>query len=221
MAILRIPRVLLPTGVDAVLRVLTEARRLGFLGPGPIEEHVGHTTGFVEAVAPPSGSVLDLGSGAGVPGLILAVLHWTEAHWVLLDANRRRAEFVRRAVDRLGLGDRVRVLQERAENAGRETSLRYRFDLVVARAFGPPAVTAECASPFLHPGGRLLVSEPPSATEGRWPASGLTTLGLRSERRIESRSGNGTSSVQLLNQIERCPDRFARRVGVPGKRPLW
>ncbi len=146
-------------------------------------------------------------------------MHWTDTNWVLLDANLRRSEFVGAAADRLGLGDRVRVLHERAENAGREASLRYRFDLVVARGFGPPAVTAECASPFLRPGGRILVSEPPTSTEGRWSASGLTTLGLRSERRTET--GSGAASFQLLEQIEPCPDRFARRVGIPRKRPLW
>lgn len=218
-----VPRFLLSTGSDTLLRLLAEARRLGFLGPGPIQEHVGHTTGFVGAVASPSGSVLDLGSGGGVPGLVLAALYWTDAVWVLLDANRRRTEFVSTAIDRLGLGDRVRVVQARAEDAGRAQSMRHRFDLVVARAFGPPAVTAECASPFLCPGGRLLVSEPPCPTEGRWPPSGLSMLGLRSERRIQSRSQGsiGSASVQVLDQITPCPDRFARRVGIPSKRPLW
>ena len=56
--------------------------------------------------------------------------------------------------------------------------MRESFDVVVARSFGRPAMTAECAAPFLLRGGHLVVSEPPGAVEGRWSAEGLAGLGL-------------------------------------------
>jgi len=71
------------------------------------------------------------------------------------------------------LGERVRVIRSRAEVAGHDPALRFQFDLVTARGFGPPAVTAECAAGFLRVDGRLVVSEPPEDRVSRWPSDGL------------------------------------------------
>ena len=115
---------------------------------------------FGDAVPPP-GLALDLGSGGGVPGLALA-RWWPASRWVLLDARERRAVFLAgcgRVSWRSVTG--CRSLHAAAEDAGRDDRHRGRFDLVVARSFGPPAVVAECGAPFLREGGRLVVSEPP------------------------------------------------------------
>ena len=151
-----------------------------------------------------------------MPGLPLA-LRWKATTWVLLDGMERRARALDAAVGALGLDGRVAVHHDRAEAAGRDTTLRGAFDLVVARAFGPPAVTAECGVPFLRVGGRLAVSEPPGDDPGRWPADGLALLGSVPEapRRV------GQAAVQVLIQTDSCPDRYPRRVGVPAKRPLF
>jgi 16S rRNA (guanine527-N7)-methyltransferase len=158
------------TADSALAAVLVEARDLGFLGPGSIERHIEHARGFATAVAEAGvtgdpGEVLDLGSGGGLPGLVLAAL-WPTSHLTLLDAGTRRAEFLRRAVDACGLEGRVRVLHCRAEEAGRVPAERGAYDVVVARSFGPPAVTAECAAPFLAVGGLLVTSEPPAPDAG-------------------------------------------------------
>jgi 16S rRNA (guanine527-N7)-methyltransferase len=194
--------------------VLRRAQRLGFLGPGAVEAHIEHAGVFREVDTAPD-RALDLGSGGGVPGLILALGSPATA-WTLLDAGERRARFLEEAVAELGLAERVTVLRERAERAGHGDDLRARFDLVVARAFGPPAVTAECGSPFLRPDGRLVVSEPPESGN-RWDASGLDLLGLALGPRLTTDGG----SAQVLEQRRPCPDRFARRPGIPAKRPLW
>ena len=160
----------------------------------------------------------DLGSGGGLPGLVVA--HALEGATVaLIDSSARRTAFLRRAVARLGLGDRVRVVEDRAEVCGRDEALRGSFDGVMARSFGRPAVVAECAAPLLKSGGWLLVSEPPSGRppEGsRWPAEPLRQLGLVPDE--PTREG---FEYQVLRQREPCPDRFPRRVGVPAKRPLF
>ena len=127
------------TTVDAILE---RSRRLGFLGPGSVRVHVEHAHGFTRGVDAPPARLLDLGSGGGVPGLVLAV-QWTETVTVLLDASERRCAFLTEAVVSLGCGDRVTVVRSRAEQAGRRDDLRGHFDVVVARGFGPPAVTAE------------------------------------------------------------------------------
>lgn len=135
---------------------------------------------------------------------------------MLLDSQVRRTDFLHRAIDRLDLADRVTVIRARAEEAGRSPALRGGFDLVVARSFGPPPVTAECAAPFLRVGGRLVVSEPPTREPSRWPADGLAPLGLR-----VATWSPGPGAWVALTQMTPCPDRFPRRTGVPAKRPLY
>jgi 16S rRNA (guanine527-N7)-methyltransferase len=138
-----------------------------------------------------------------------------ESCWALVEAGTTRAQFLREAVETLGLTDRVRVIADRAELAGRG-ELRGQCELVVARSFGAPAVTAECGAPFLRPGGRLIVAEPPGGKPDRWDADGLAVLGLTVSDRLTHRT-----AYQTLVQSRPCPDRFPRRVGIPAKRPLF
>ena len=146
-----------------------------------------------------------------MPGLALAVA-WPASRWVLLDANARRTAFLEVAIGELELSDRVSTVCDRAEVAARASAWRGEFDLVVARSFGSPAVTAECAVGFLRPRGLLVVSEPPMEID-RWPQLPLTELGLVDQGRI--------GGVRVLSLTSAVPDRFPRRVGIPTKRPLW
>lgn len=182
------------------------------------------TTLFGPDWEPPS--FLDLGSGGGLPGLVLAH-HWTTARAVLLDAAGRRTDELRRAVGELGWTGRVQVVRARAESAGRDAALRGTQSLVVSRSFGPPATTAECGAPFLALDGLLVVAEPPLAPgdkpEGRlvghgdrWPIDRIGELGLEAVAFVQAPFG-----YQVLRQVEACPDRFPRRDGVPAKRPLF
>lgn len=199
----------------ALLEVLERSRSLGFLGPGPVDPHVEHARAYLPDV-PDSGTVMDLGSGGGVPGLVLAADR-PGTRFVLLDAMEKRCRFLDWAVEELGLQN-VRVLCGRAEELAHSPELRGSFDLVVARSFAAPPVLAECAAGFLRVGGRLIVSEPPLVAHGeRWPAEPLAQLGLRPERT----SSTDAATLQLLEQTEVCPDWFPRRVGVPAKRPLF
>ena len=208
----------LPGDHAELLAILEEARHLGYLGPGPVEDHVRHGYGFVAAAGSyQRGLVIDLGSGAGVPGLMLA-LAWPEGTIVLVDASERRTQFLTSAVRRLDLGPpRVSVVRGRAEAVGRQVQWRQSADLVVARGFGRPALIAECAAPLLREGGRLIVSEPPEEREGRWPEAGLEQLGLRRTARVRHHG----CWYQTLGQTEPSPQRFPRRPGIPGKRPLF
>ncbi len=239
--------------------VLAEARRRGYLGDSAIDRQVAHAAGFAEVctamrsgAAPgpadrPGELLIDLGSGGGIPGLVLATV--ADAGFlrtVLLEGSTRRAGWLCEAVELLELRARVEVLALRAELAGRSTAWRATAEVVVARSFGPPAVTAELAAPLLAPGGSLVVSEPPDredsptaadgATKGtvlgiaadrqpglravtvrRWPGEGVAELGF--DPPIEWVAG-GFRYVQLLLRGE-CPVRYPRRTGIPSKRPLF
>ncbi len=146
---------------------------------------------------------------------MLALL-WQRSRWTLIDARARRAAFLREAVGELELTDRVEVLGQRAEDAGRNPQRRGEADLVVARSFGPPAVTAECAAPFLRAGGFLVVAEPPGGAPERWPAGPLALLGL-----VPDKNRNAPVALQRLRQAQPCPTQYPRRPGIPAKRPLY
>lgn len=138
-----------------------------------------------------------------------------ELELTLLEARQRACRFLREALEALGRPD-VTVVEARAEEAARRADLRETFDAVVARSFGPPAVTAECAVGFLRPPGRLVVSEPPGEEPSRWPAEGLEQLGFGAL----SRGSEPGGSFAVLEKA-RNDDRWPRRVGIPAKRPLW
>ncbi len=184
------------------------------MGPGPIDPHIERALNIGEALQVAPDTALDLGSGGGLPGLPLA-LAWTQTKWILLEGGNKRAAFLEEAASTLGLQGRVDVVALRAEVAGRGP-LRGSVDCVVARSFGPPAVTAECAAPFLRVGGNLIVAEPPGGASDRWPDAALSGLGMR-----PGRTESGPTSYQVIEQSALCPDRYPRRTGVPSKRPLF
>jgi 16S rRNA (guanine527-N7)-methyltransferase len=198
---------------EQVGAVLDAARRWGFLGPGPIAEHITHSLAFLTMLRDPTATHLDLGSGGGVPGLVLAAA-LQGSRWILLDAQQRRAAFLLEAVARLGVGERVEVRCDRAEVAGR-SALRGTLDVVVARGFSGPAATAECAAPFLTVGGTLVIAEPPGAPE-RWSPTALAELGMELDEVQRE-------PVALRRFVQRtpCPERFPRRNGFPRNRPLF
>lgn len=160
---------------DGLHSVLERARAVGFLGPGPLSVHVEHAAAYTACLPEATQTVVDIGSGGGVPGLPIA-LSRPELRVTLLDAAQRRTAFLLWASTELGLDGRVVTVTGRAEVVGHDETHRRAFDAVVSRGFGPPAFTLECAAGLVRTGGRILVSEPP---DGRsWPSESIRELGL-------------------------------------------
>jgi 16S rRNA (guanine527-N7)-methyltransferase len=212
---------------EPLVETFARARELGFLGPGPVENQIMHSLDLLGASeevlgSTLTGALLDLGSGGGIPGLVFASER-LGLGGALLDAHARRCSFLADAVHRLGFDARFRVRCGRAELLARERELRGTFDFVVARGFGGPAVTAECAAGFLRLGGHLIVSEPPPPktfggweSAARWDEPGLERLGYAPPG--FGRVGDATAAVMtlVLPSAE-----WPRRSGVPAKRPVW
>lgn len=200
---------------EALRGVLGVAQERGLVGPGSVEVHIEHALRWADLL-PAADAFLDLGSGGGVPGLVVALVR-PSVRATLLDARRRSAVWLAAGVERLDLGHRVQVVCERAEVAAREPVLRERFPLVLARGFGPPATTAECGSGFVRVGGTLSASEPPEERADRWPEPGLAELGLGPAARVSS----GEACFVMIPKTSRLDDRWPRREGRPHRRPLW
>ncbi|MFT5202560.1 MAG: 16S rRNA (guanine527-N7)-methyltransferase [Candidatus Aldehydirespiratoraceae bacterium] len=154
------------------------ARRAGVLGSATTEELREHAAGFIPAACGVLDSVvgIDLGSGAGIPGLLLAVA-LPHSRWTLVDGSERRCEFALSAVRALSLQNRVEVRHGRAEELAHDASFRASYSLVVARLFGPPSELAEIGIPFVTDGGTLAVSVT-AETTAVWRA-GLARLPVR------------------------------------------
>ena len=171
----------------------------------PIADQIDHALGFVAIVEEQAGgapqSVLDLGTGGGMPGLVLASC-WPDTRVVLMDANQRRTAFLQEVVEAWPAGAVVRWCGAGLRSwgdRGAAGSLRCR-DLPFVRS---PAATAECGSSFLTVGGAMVVSEPPDADlRERWPATGLDQLGL--------------APVATLRPVQRFGYQALTKVELPG-----
>ena len=205
-----------------IVAALQRSAGRGFLGSMPVDEQIDHALGFVAVtetvLRQPPASAVDIGTGGGVPGLVLHSC-WPTCRLVLMDGNQRRTDFLSEEVAGWDHASMIEVVRGRAEELGRDDRYRRRFQLVTARSFGKPSITAECGSPLLDLNGVMVVSEPPEEdVEGRWPSVGLAELGMT--RRSRSRF-DGRFSYQVLYKADETPERYPRRVGIPSKRPLF
>ena len=170
---------------------------------------------------PSAQRLMDVGSGAGFPGLVLKLV-MPELRVVLLEATRKKATFLRWMADELGFGD-VEVQAERAEEAGRVPELRDGFDVVTARALGPLPVVLELALPFCRVGGTLIAPRGAAAAEEAERGGPVATeLGGRIVR-IEQPAVEAVrerTALVVVEKVRATPARFPRRTGVPAKRPL-
>ena len=147
---------------------------MGTLGDRPIPEVIEHARQFVTALEGVTGKVIDIGTGAGVPGLVIAV-DLPHLEVVLADRRATRMDALRLGVAALGLGERVSVVTADVDDLARDPAYAGTFDAVVCRGFGPPESTAPLARGLLKNGGRLIVSEPPSPDPSRWSEDLLKT----------------------------------------------
>lgn len=167
----------------ALLETLRSAQRFGFFGERAIEEAVEHSMDFVRGIADLAAParVLDLGSGGGLPGLLIADAR-PDLDVLLLDRRQKRTDFLERAVHSLRQ-ERTSVMCADVTELIRtvQSGSIVGFDVVVARGFGPPEFTLRSAAAVLSGDARILISEPPRGD--RWPPDLLAELGLCSQRR--------------------------------------
>ena len=169
---------------------------------------------------PRAETAVDVGSGAGFPGLPLAIM-LPEVRFTLVDALGKRVEFLRSVIDALGLN--AEAVHLRAEDAARRPELRERFDLAVARAVAPMNVLCEYLLPFVKVGGRMLALKGPGLEAELDEAHTAIELLGGGEMRDVPLSIPGRDWDHRAAWIEKAaptPDRYPRRAGLPEKKPL-
>jgi 16S rRNA (guanine527-N7)-methyltransferase len=166
--------------------------------------------------------VVDVGSGAGVPGIPLKILnpHWRLA---LVESIGKKCAFLQDTLASLGLAD-VRVLQGRTEEFGRSPEWRDQADLCLARAVAPLATLIELCAPFVRPGGSLIFPKSGNVdAEIKASLAAQTTLNARHLRTLSIPESIGVGNCKLVLEFRksgRTPPGYPRRVGLAKSRPI-
>jgi 16S rRNA (guanine527-N7)-methyltransferase len=167
---------------------------------------------------PAASHIADLGSGAGFPGLPLAIA-LPRARVSLVESQRRKCEFLERVRDRAEI-ENVDVVCARAEEWSAGLGIN---DLVLARALAPQPVVLEYAAPLLRLGGTLVDWRGRRSPEEERDAAGAAEL-LGLQRReihlVPAIEGATEHHLHVFLKLEETPDRFPRRAGMARKRPL-
>lgn len=166
---------------------------------------------------------VDLGAGAGIPGIPLAAV-LPRAGVTLLESASRKCAFLRAAVEAAGLADRCPVVCARSERyAASGAPGRDAFGVVLARAVAPLPVLVELASPLLATGGVLVASKTGRALRDEGPAAGAAAALCGMEARAPQalpRSPLDDAVAAVFEKVAPTPDRLPRREGMAAKRPL-
>ncbi len=168
-------------------------------------------------------SIVDVGTGGGLPGIPLAIAR-PELSVTLLDATEKKARFLEEVRTRLGLKN-IRVVQVRAEEAGRTPGYRDTFDLATARALATLSVVLEYCAPLVRPGGKIIAMKAKLHEEELSAGVGASTqLGVRLHEihEVQYRAPLPPKERRLVvfTKVTETPSAFPRRVGVAKKQPL-
>ena len=169
----------------------------------------------------PQVRVLDIGAGAGFPGIPLKILR---PRWqvVLLEATGKKITFLRHVIETLGLRD-IEAVQGRAEELAHRQMYRASFDLVTARAVASLPVLLEYAAPYCRVGGQIVLPKKGNITEelaqGKLAARHLETV-LRADKAVTLPGLEDGRRLLVWEQVKKCPQTFPRSGSVMARKPL-
>ena len=170
-----------------------------------------------EGLFPENCSVIDVGTGAGFPGLVLAATR-EDIRMTLLEAQQKRCIFLQAVCDALALKN-VTIIHDRAETLGKNEAHREQYDRAVARAVAPMNVLCEYLLPFVQVGGMAVCWKGPQVeTEKEDGNAAAHKLGGGDMRLISM--GQGGHVVACVEKTEKTLPQYPRKNGIPTKRPL-
>jgi len=172
-------------------------------------------------VTNPDFRIVDIGTGAGFPGLPLKIL-FPQPRLVLLESTAKKVTFLQHMIRKLEL-ENVELLNSRAEEAAHLPVYREQFALVLSRAVASLPTLVELTLPFCQVGGRLIVQKKGEIEQEVDRAKeAITILGgkLKEIRRIELEEFSDARYLVIIDKICATPDKYPRRAGLPKRRPI-
>lgn len=165
--------------------------------------------------------VIDVGTGAGFPGVPLAIMS-PEKTFVLMDSLAKRLKVIDTLTAQIDLAN-VQTIHARAEELARNKQHREAYDLCVSRAVANLAVLAEYCLPFIRPGGALLAYKGPEAeSEAETAGKAISILGGRVERiqPVNLAAFGLDHRIVVIRKVKNTPAKYPRKAGTPAKEPL-
>lgn len=174
-----------------------------------------------QALAQPGARVIDVGTGAGFPGIPLKLIY-SVAHLTLVEATHKKVTFLEHVISTLGLQSAI-AIHGRAEELAHEPAHRERYDLALARAVAELPVLVEYALPFCKVGGWFIAQKGEAGAGEAWSAQqAIMLLGgeLRRVMPVELPGLPEDRSLVIIEKVSPTPSNYPRRTGVPARRPL-
>lgn len=166
-------------------------------------------------------SLIDVGTGAGFPGLVLKIA-FPGCRVTLLDSLNKRIQFLNAVIKELGLTD-VEAIHGRAEDLARPGELRESFDLCVSRAVANLATLSEYCLPFVKKGGFFISYKSEKISEEMAEAeNAIVLLGGKAEEKKEFLLPDSDiyRCLFVIKKVRETPKKYPRKAGLPGKEPL-
>lgn len=165
-------------------------------------------------------SVIDIGAGAGFPSIPVKIVR-KDIKLTMLDSLNKRINFLNDVIDKIGLKD-ARAIHFRAEDAGKDKSLREKFDVATARAVADLAVLAEYALPFVKVGGYFVAMKGTAPDEELENAKkAIKEMGGKTQEVKEILLPSGIKhSLIIIEKIGSTPSKYPRKAGKPTKEPI-
>lgn len=175
---------------------------------------------FKNVNVPQNAKVIDVGTGAGFPGLVLKIVR-DDLSVTLLDSLNKRITFLNDVIEKLGLQD-ITAIHSRAEEGGNNKTLREKFDISCARAVASMPVLLEYCVPFIKTGGQFVAMKGPSATEEiEKSQNAIKQLGVTKPTIIcETLTGEEQRAFCVFKKISQTPPKYPRNSGKIAKQPL-
>lgn len=167
-----------------------------------------------------AGSLIDVGTGAGFPGIPLKIV-LPSLDTVLLDSLEKRVGFLGTAISELGL-EGIKAVHMRAEDAGKSAEFRERFDAAAARAVASMPVLLEYCLPFVRTGGVFIAMKGSSTEEISMSEKALEILGGKIEevKEFTLPDTDIKRSIVIVRKLRQTPTKYPRKAGKPSKEPL-
>lgn len=165
-------------------------------------------------------ALADIGSGAGLPGLVLKIAR-PHLKVMLLDSLGKRVKFLQAVISELELSG-IEAVHSRAEDAARNPQMRDSYKIVTARAVAPLPVLAEYCLPFVRPEGIFIAMKGSLDTELAAGQRAVALLGgeIESEIKYELPGTDMQRTLLMISKIRQTPSLYPRKAGKPEKQPL-